>query len=283
MGYFKFSYNILFYLFLIFLIGCASGSQQSQLHKNLRKVIKSDSLTPLIIEAGIFELIVLSNYNVLKENTFDKSTAHIYLEGDGKPYISASKINENPTSKRNLALRLMSHDDKLSFYLSRPCYGWEKIPSYCDTKYWTSARYSKVVVLALNDILDNLKEQFNLKNISIIGHSGGGTLAYLIAATRNDISAVLTIDPNLNHLRWADHYGFPKLTDSLEATNYLPLDSTVKVINLLGEKDKTIEKKLLLESTFQQKNVINLFYPNFTHHCCWERIWPQILEGVGFN
>ena len=103
---------------------------------------------------------------------------HIYIEGDGRPWLRGHLIADDPTPKTPLALELMARSPYTSLYLGRPCYfGYAKQPP-CEPRYWTSARDSEAVVNSLAIAIQQIREP-NQK-LLLIGYSGGGTLAMTI-------------------------------------------------------------------------------------------------------
>ena len=208
---------------------------------------------------------------------------HIYIEGDGRPYERPGKPTSNPTSEQLLALRLMAKDNQPAIYLNRPCYGMTELPPNCDVKYWTSHRYSEDVVQSMESALNELKKGFPSRTFTLIGHSGGGTLAILLASKRKDVRAVISISANVDHLAWSKANHYPVLSGSLNAIDVLPLPSSVKMVNLYGEQDKQVQPVLIINGLSKQKSALNKRYPTFSHSCCWEQIWPDVLREFGFD
>lgn len=85
--------------------------------------------------------------------TKNRGDLHIYLEGDGRPWIKRFRIAPDPTPRSSLVLQLMRRDPHSSIYLSRPCYF--NYPEQglndnaCDSSQWTSARYSEDIVKSM--------------------------------------------------------------------------------------------------------------------------------------
>ena len=71
-----------------------------------------------------FELIAYGN-----RIAHPSGRLHVYLEGDGVPWITRTLIALDPTPRNPLALRLMALDPAPALYLARPCYnGTAKAP-----------------------------------------------------------------------------------------------------------------------------------------------------------
>ena len=74
------------------------------------------------------------------------STLHVYLGGDGTPWIGGFIIASDPTPRRPIILKLMAMDEAPSLFLGRPCYHGYSDRHPCKPDYWTSARYSEDVI-----------------------------------------------------------------------------------------------------------------------------------------
>ncbi len=212
--------------------------------------------------------IPLRSYtNTKKQEQID--TAYIYLEGDGQPWEKGLWPAEDPNSRNPIMLSLMSRSNKPSLYLARPCYGWEKMPKSCHTRLWTSGRYSEMVVHQLNLALTQYKKDYYIKRYIIIGHSGGGALAMLLAARREDIAAVLTLAGNLDHPSWTQHFGYLPLSDSLPppAISSLPLLQSKQQTHwhLIAKKDKVIPLPLIERAIKRYPGARSFYFQDFDH------------------
>lgn len=213
---------------------------------------------------------------------------HIYLEGDGNPWFKGREPAINPTTRNPVALKLMLQDSQPSVYLNRPCYALLKGDSayknqiskdeHCHSKLWTSGRYSQEVVKAMNEALDTIKEQTGAKTFSLIGYSGGGALAVLIASSRSDVKNLLSIAANLDHTKWTQHFGYLPLNSSLNPIDYFPLSHKIERWHLIAKKDKTIPASILISAAILDVGSNIKEYESFDHRCCWEKYWPEVLR-----
>lgn len=204
------------------------------------------------------------------------ATLHIYIEGDGRPWWTRTQVALDPTPHRLPVLKLMEMDPNASLYVGRPCYLSVKDPA-CSPIWWTHQRYSEEIVASMNRVLDNYTQHYDV--VRLIGHSGGGTLAMLIAARRNDIDAVITLAGNLDIVAWANHHQYSPLTKSLNPIDY-PLPRTTRQLHFIGSKDSTIPIAILQQSINKIGRGSITMYKDIDHLCCWQKYWPDILNKL---
>jgi len=213
---------------------------------------------------------------------------NVYIEGDGKAWSTRYKLSSDPTPNDTLALKLAILDKADNvIYLARPCQYRSIMDIKCQTdkRYWSSHRYSSEVVSTYIDILEQLKKQFAYKQFHLFGFSGGGVISSLLAASRADITALVTISANLDHQYWAKMHNVSQLSGSLNLYNYLEPLSKIKQFHFSGAKDKIVPaetnlalfKKLNLLST---NNIHNIIVEGYNHSCCWEKTWPDLLTEL---
>lgn len=140
----------------------------------------------------------------------------IYIEGDGLAWRSRTRPSDNPTPIDPLAFKLaIKHPKGNATYLARPCQFSDHQEKSCTQKYWTDARFSEEVINPTNHAIDQLKKRFQAKELILVGYSGGGAIAALITAKRDDVKHLITIAGNLDHRSWTDKHHLSPLTGSL--------------------------------------------------------------------
>ena len=203
---------------------------------------------------------------------------NIYLEGDGRPWIKRFYINSDPSPLYPLGLDLMTRDAGPAMYVTRPCYNIET-DERCRSELWTSARYSPEVVRAMSEAIESELATFeNVERITLIGYSGGGTLALLIAQEIERVSRVITVAGSLDTEAWTRLHKYSSLSASINPAD-VPLRRNVAYIHLLGEKDKNIppETGVSVYSQFGHRHIV---YERYNHSCCWVQDWPEILREL---
>ncbi len=203
------------------------------------------------------------------------SVLHIYIEGDGRPWQYKNRVASDPTPKRTLMLELMALDRAPAVYVGRPCY-FVKSPS-CSPVWWTHRRYSKAVVKSMAAVIDGFTKNYD--SIVLMGHSGGGTLAMLLAARLDKVTGVVTLAANLDINKWAEFHGYSPLEGSLSPADMPALPLGIKQFHYAAVNDQNI-KTQWLESVLRKHVAANLIEVEGDHGCCWLEKWPEILARV---
>lgn len=208
---------------------------------------------------------------------------HVYIEGDGVPWLQRFFIAKDPTPRHALALELMRRDTNHHvLYLGRPCYfnsvqyGLED--EGCDSTLWTSARYSSEVVASMVAALYQAVDVSAYEHLVLIGHSGGGTLAMLMGHEIPETDQIVTIAANLDIDAWTKHHRYTRLRKSLNPAQHIT-HTKLKQVHLAGGKDEVVPPELnadFLGSLGYPLTIID----DYDHSCCWLNAWPQLLYSV---
>ncbi|TQV84029.1 alpha/beta hydrolase [Exilibacterium tricleocarpae] len=199
---------------------------------------------------------------------------HVYIEGDGIPWINHRHINDDPTPRYPLALHLMSLDSGRAIYLGRPCYFGTDDP-HCETTYWTDGRYAEPVIDSMMSVLGDYCENHRLV---LIGYSGGGVIALLGARQLPCADLVVTVASNLDIEGWTAFHGYLPLRTSVNPAAVEP-PAGVRQLHLVGGRDQNVP----LAATrrfFQHTATTPAIYPRYDHRCCWVEEWPRILQQI---
>jgi pimeloyl-ACP methyl ester carboxylesterase len=268
---------LLLYLHAFLISACSSIPPVSERIDSARELTSRAGFTDQLISTPSFELVGFG-----KSLGKPSDTLALYIEGDGHAWKTASLPSDNPTPINPLALRLAMQDPRSAVaYLARPCQ-FVSLPSRnCSEAVWTSARFSPAVVDAMNEAVDKLKKDYGAKNLILIGYSGGGAIAVLIAAKRSDVQALMTVAGNLDTDAWVRLYGLEPLSGSLNPASVAPQLRNLPQTHFIGGKDEVIPKAvvqsyLMKMSSPNRAKVIEL--PNDGHVCCWGENWRNLLK-----
>jgi pimeloyl-ACP methyl ester carboxylesterase len=230
-----------------------------------------------LAEGGEFSHRVFVNARALEG---PPKRLHLYIDGDGTPWLGTGRPARDPTPRDPLVLRLMALDDSPAVYLGRPCYAGENDPGRCTAWDWTHGRYSERVVESLGRAARRIVRQLGGGELVLIGYSGGGTLAMLLAERLDNVSDVVTVAGNLDVDGWARHHGFSPLTGSLDPARRQPLPPHIRQWHWAGRHDEKVPHELLSAATEDGDHVRVEIVDGFDHRCCWEERWPEILQTL---
>ena len=177
---------------------CTSKNYNAIAHN----ISKKSGLIPAEIKGGKFILRVYYR--------FDKpgTPLHVYLEGDGRSWLTPSRASYNPTPHDPVGLSLAVRDTSDNvLYIARPCQyvSFDK-NSNCKYPYWTHKRFAPEIIRSVAAVIDRGKQMSKGSGIEIIGFSGGGAIAILVSSKRNDVTGIRTVAGNLNHEEWTKYH-----------------------------------------------------------------------------
>jgi hypothetical protein len=216
----------------------------------------------------------------LKGEQKAKEAVHVYLEGDGLPWINHSFVARDPTPRDALMLRLMQLDPTPSILLGRPCYHGMSDTPPCSPILWIQARYSEPVVASMAAALDRLLGVTHKYGVVFLGYSGGGVLAMLLAERFPSSLGLVTIAANLDIAAWTRYHGYTELTGSLNPAERPPLRPMIVQLHLAGAQDPNVPPDLIYPVIARQHRAWFYRVEDYDHQCCWERIWPLILSRI---
>lgn len=202
---------------------------------------------------------------------------HVYIEGDGTPYWQSDIIAPDPTPVNPLMLRLMGLDSAPSIYLGRPCYFALYRDHACNAIYWTLRRYGPEVLDSMEAVLRAEIARTGALRVELFGHSGGGTLAVLLAQRVIEVTRVVTIGANLDLAAWTALHHYTPLTGSVNPID-VPGRSNLSILHLVGQNDANTPPSLVENASRARGGEPVRVIARFDHKCCWEALWPEILR-----
>jgi hypothetical protein len=221
------------------------------------------------------QFIITTYHKISGKNT---DTLTVYIEGDGLAFRRENRISTDPTPRKPVALELAARDNSPALlYITRPCqYLTRDLLDHCDPRYWSTHRYAEEVIAAINSVINQYASSYS--KIRLVGYSGGGSVAVLLAARRRDIAWLVTIGANLDHVLWTALHNVSPLSGSLNPADYAESIQGITQLHLSGSEDETVPVSVLqsyLEPVTEQGNIYLKTIPGYDHQCCWSDIWPQ--------
>lgn len=233
-----------------------------------------------ILPAGAFDLAVARPFRP------EGDLLVVYVEGDGVAYARPSQPAGDPTPTDPIALRLAMADPTglPVAWVGRPCqYTLPQHGRNCRTAYWTTDRYAPEVVGSLSTALDVLKRRTSATRLALVGYSGGGTLAALLAARRPDVARVVTVAANLDLAYWTRRDKLQPLSGSLDPAQEAGSMGIIPQMHFTGGNDRSVGTDVVrsyLRALPQGTPVRLMEMPTFTHSCCWVKEWPSLASGL---
>jgi dienelactone hydrolase len=192
----------------------------------------------------------------------------IYIEGDGRAYISRDTPSGDPTPRNPVALKLALADkEEGAMYVARPCQ-WVKGPQCKDNSVWTTLRFNEAVARVYAEVVRRASKS---EPVELVGYSGGAWVALQAAARLDNVTKVTTVAGNLMP-NWvnAQHkvskmyvaeYPKGRLVD-VPVTAYVGIQDTVVGSGVVSAYQMATEARL-----------VDVVEVQATHAEGWERLW----------
>lgn len=213
--------------------------------------------------------------------TTAEQTLTVYIEGDGMAWLSRSQASDDPTPRQPLALELAMRQARgTAVYLARPCQYVEGAARRgCDVAYWTERRFAPQVIEASSEAIDTLKLRYGAEHLILVGYSGGGAVAALVAARRSDVVRLVTVAGNLDHRAWTIEHGVLPLTGSLNPADDWAALQHIPQLHFVGATDANVSTSVVaayLARFPEHRRPDMQVVPGADHSCCWAQQWPAL-------
>ncbi|MGV8842044.1 MAG: alpha/beta hydrolase [Pseudomonas sp.] len=207
------------------------------------------------------------------------SRIRIYLEGDGHAWATSSQPSLDPSPRHLLVAQLAFSDPLPSLYLARPC---QFVTSTrCHPAIWTNRRFGEEVLNSLDGALDRIKTRYRNQDFELIGYSGGGALALLLATRRDDVAQVQTLAGNLSPRQWVRLHKLSPLSGSLEPLDQRERLARIPQRHLFGAEDDVMPPLLLQQyrrALGTAGCLQSAVLPTVSHSLGWEHAWSVWRE-----
>ncbi|OUS30184.1 hypothetical protein A9Q99_06810 [Gammaproteobacteria bacterium 45_16_T64] len=253
------------------LLSCSSTPYEQNVAKDYKANLQTVSGNPFIHKVYVNPAAFTDQTDERKQRFL-----HVYVGGDGRPYVNG-KFTLNPTPLNPLLLGLMEQDSQPAIYLGRPCY-FNPEDSQCDPTWWTLRRYSEKVVNSMISALSNYSKHYD--HIVLVGYSGGGALAMLMAEKIPKVRILVTVAGNLDIFEWTTYHQYTPLMESINPAEQPPLRNNIIQLHYAGEDDDNIKADWIKTVSEKQKRAEFHLIEEADHTCCWSELWPGVLEKV---
>jgi pimeloyl-ACP methyl ester carboxylesterase len=253
-------------LLALFLAGCATNAIR------IDRLAATLGMSRSVVEAGGFRsLLYLRNVPAPQERPLA-----VFIEGDGIPWVGGRQPSLDPTTADPIALKLLAVTPPPAAYVTRPCYNDMSGPR-CTPERWTMERYSDEIVSSMTEAVRSAAQQAEARSVVLVGYSGGGVLAVLIAERLDNIAYVITVGANLDTDAWAQHHGYLPLTGSLN-----PAASTAvhpwPEAHFYGARDTVVPAATTAAYFKRFPRAQRTIIAEYDHVCCWEQAWSAMFR-----
>ena len=258
---------------LLLLAACADGRDA---RPNAERIAAAAGLRRVEIPADPFRLVGYVRFG-------GAPVLRVYIEGDGHAWARRDLPSDDPTPWSPVALELAARDSAASVaYLGRPCqYVAPGSDPACQVNDWTDGRYAEPVIAGTSRAIDRLVVAGGARGVELIGFSGGGAVAALVAARRHDIVNLRTVAANLDTAAWTSRQGLRPLTGSLNPADAWARLASVPQAHFSGAADSVVASPVLrayLARFSDQSCIVATVVPGVGHTEGWPAIWPDLLR-----
>ena len=267
-------YSCIFLLFLV-LSGCSSAELLPRQRK-AKAIADTSGWSYQSIAAKQFDLIAAAS-----PRGDGTGQLTIYVEGDGLAFLGPRTISSDPTPDDPTALRLaLGHPGGSAAYLARPCqYQMAGGGRNCHPSYWTSHRYAPEVIESMGQVVDVLKERAGAQRLVLVGYSGGGAIAVLLAARRSDVVGIVTVAANLDLRYWTTTEKLAPLSGSLDPADAAHDVEAIPQVHFVGRSDDVVAPEVVrsyISHMVDSSKARVIEVPGFSHVCCWAGKWADL-------
>lgn len=190
----------------------------------------------------------------------------------GYAFNSHGKPTHAPTPRGTLVRELAFGDKSPNvIYLARPCQ-YIKSPM-CSQRHWTTARFAPEII---NAEYETIRQIAGNNPVVLVGFSGGAQVAGLVATAKRglNVTKIITIAGNLDHLAWTQYHNLPPLNESMNLESYRTQFAKLPQIHYVGSNDEVIP--LVLVRKFVGNDDLIVEVNGASHNEGWESIYNQV-------
>jgi pimeloyl-ACP methyl ester carboxylesterase len=165
-------------------------------------------------------------------------------------------------------------------YLSRPCQYLNAADRLnCDPRLWMQARFGNEAVAAMGNAVDQIKLAAGAKQVNLVGYSGGGAMAALIAARREDVVCLVTLAAPLDTSAWTDALHVSRLDLSANPADVADKLRQVAQTHYRGLRDELVPPWTTQRFLQRTAGATVIDKATFDHQCCWSDEWLELRRS----
>jgi predicted esterase len=261
----------------LLLAGCAGAPDPASRLATAQALAAGRALSALQLQTRSFTLAAWAG----AAGSAQDGLLSVYIEGDGLAWLSSQTPSNDPTPVDPLALRLaVAQPGGAVAYLARPCQYKGAADARCSQRYWTGERFAEAVIDASDQALDQLKARAGARRLLLVGYSGGGAVAALLAQRRNDVAGLATVAGNLDPNGWTRLHRVSPLLGSLDPMTARHALSRLPQWHWVGSADRNMPATLAQGFSLALPQAQVVVLDGFDHRCCWAERWPVLIGPV---
>lgn len=247
-------------LAMLAIAGCTSSTQ------HLYAEAARGGRVASIIETPTFPI------QVVLPRQAEEGHLRVYLEGDGRAWATRSQPSIDPTPSVDLISRLAAEDPKPAAYVARPCQ--YVMNERCSYRVWTDRRFGPEAIDSISYALDQVMLRTGATQLELVGYSGGGTIALLLAARRSDVISVQTLAGNLTPRAWVQLHHLSALSGALDPSAFAEQLRSIPQRHLVGQFDQVVTPGLASSYREAVKPAcMEMAVVDASHSDGWETAW----------
>ncbi|MDL2286673.1 hypothetical protein LJC24_04505 [Desulfococcaceae bacterium OttesenSCG-928-F15] len=263
----------LFFLFFAgFFLNACTSSNAERFWAKMREESFSRNFMALDIPSEPFRLAGL-----LKDGGGEDLV--VYLEGDGRAFVGGHPtLDPSPGKAQAYELALLDPAPTV-LYLARIGQFQPEFTGKDFQEYWTVKRLAPEALASANQAIDLVLSRTGAKRLHLIGYSGGGGLAVLLAQNRSDVASLVTVAGLLDIEWWVKEEGYLPLVGSMNPADNVEKICDLPQIHFYGEKDRIIVPAMSrhFERLASFSDFRRIAVPT-NHWKEWTSLWPGFLR-----
>jgi pimeloyl-ACP methyl ester carboxylesterase len=208
----------------------------------------------------------------------------VYIEGDIQGWWPTTEPGVDPMPDDFLGLRLATLDPSPNVvYIARPCQFALADDTSCDPTAWSRGRHAELIVANMNRVVDHFVVPFTHPHVNLVGYSGGGAIAAVIASRRHDVTSLRTIAGNLDPAATSRYHAADLDEDFLDPMGIATRLALIPQEHFVGTGDTVVPPFLVA-------NFVKAIGPSYcvkvenipgaTHKTGWEQIWQSRAASI---
>lgn len=262
----------------LLLLGALSGCTAFDPDAHADALAERAHLRRQLVDTGPFVLTTFSRISQPRE------PLRVYIEGDGVAWLSRTEPSLDPTPRKAMGLALAANDLSPNVvYLARPCQFTPMAANpRCAIPYWTGKRFAPEVIDAMNAAVSRFAALTPGQPVELVGYSGGGAVAVLIAARRTDVVSIRTVAGNLDDEFVNRLHDVSPMPESEDAIDFARRVASIAQVHFSGAKDDVVPPSVAQRfvNATGTRCAQAVIVPGLAHDSDWSQRWPALLKIV---